>query len=125
MSNKQLTGQDVNYTVVNGETIDIAALKNKGFSIIMNTFRDVDVPYEINGVNVMVPVPIPTYEIRRLNLQGAIRAKGGYTTVKVTKPGVTVIGEARVHPNDHFCKTVGVKLALNKAVAELIKKGKL
>lgn len=122
---KQLNASDVNWPVVNGETIDATALKSRGFSIVTNTFRDVNMPYKINGVDVMVPVAIPTYEIRRLNLQGAMRAKGGYTTVKITKPGVCVIGEAKTHPNDHFCKGVGIKLAFNKAVNELVKQGKL
>lgn len=121
----QLTNDKVNWPVVNGETIDIAALKKRGFSIIQNSFRDVNMPYRIEGLNVMVPVPIPVYEIRRLNLQGAMRSKGGYVTIKLTKPGVTVTGESRTHPNDHFCKGVGAKLALAKAVNELALLGKL
>jgi hypothetical protein len=125
MSNQQLTNDQVNWPVINGETIDIAALKARGFSLIQNSFRLVDHPYEIEGKNVMVPVPMPVYEIRRLNLQGAMRAKGGYTTVKLTKPGITVIGESRTHPNDHYCKGVGTKLAVTKAVNELARVGKL
>ena len=121
----QLTENDVEFPVVNGETIDIAAIKNKGFSVIVNSFREVNMPYKIGGELMMIPVPMPTYEIRRLNLQGAIRAKGGYTTVKITKPGINIVGESNTHPNDHYCKGVGVKLAFNKAIAELVKIGKL
>jgi hypothetical protein len=125
MSTAQLTNNQVNWPVVNGETIDIAALKARGFSVIQNTFREVDMPYVINGFEAMIPVPMPLYEIRRRNLLDAMRAKGGYTTIKLTKPGVTVVGEARAHPADHYCKGVGTKLAVTKAVNELVKQGKL
>jgi hypothetical protein len=119
----QLTNSNTNWPVIDGKTIDIAALRAKDFSVIVNSFRLVDMPYLINCDSVMIPVPIPTYEIRRKNLQNRIRARGGYTTVKITKPGLTVIGEAITHPDDSFCKGVGVKIALKKAVDELVKSG--
>ena len=121
--NKQLNSYDVDWPVVNGETIDTAALKNKGLSIIINQFREVDMPYKINGMNVMIPVSMPIYEIRRLNLQDSVRACGGYTTVKFTKAGVNIIGEARCNASDHFNKSVGIKIATAKAVIELQKNG--
>jgi len=100
-------------------------LKKRDFSVIQNSFRLVNTPYRINGIDIMIPVPMPVFEIRRLNLQDAMLAKGGYTTIKVTKPGVTVVGEARTHHNDHYCKGVGTKIALTKAVAELERLNKL
>lgn len=123
--NSQLNTNDVDWPVVNGETIDTNALKNKGLSIIINQFRDVNMPYIINGVEVMVPVSMPVYEIRRLNLQGAVCARGGYTTVKATKHGVNITCEARCHTSDHFNKSIGIKLATTKVVNELKNKGVL
>ena len=123
--NKQLNSYDVDWPVVNGETIDTAALKNKGLSVIISQFREVDMPYRINGMNVMIPVSMPVYEIRRLNLQGAVRARGGYTTVKFTKAGVNITAEARCNASDHFNKSVGIKIATAKAVVELQKNGVL
>jgi hypothetical protein len=119
----QLTNSNTHWPEINGKTIDIAALRAKGFSVIINSFRYVKHPYVFQGHEVMVPVPMPVYEIRRLDLQDAILSKGGYTTVKLTKPGITVVGEARVNPSDSFCKGVGVKIALGKAVAELSRNG--
>jgi hypothetical protein len=123
--NKQLNSNDVDWPVVNGETINATALKNKGLSVIINQFREVDMPYKINGMELMIPVSMPVYEIRRLNLQGAIHARGGYTTVKVTKAGVNIIAEARCHASDHFNKSVGIKIATAKVVNELLKNGVL
>ena len=119
----QLTNSNTNWPVVNGVTVNIATLREKGYSVIVNSFRLVDMPYLINGEEAMVPVPIPTYEIRRQNLQERIHARGGYTTVKVTKPGFTFTGESRVHPNDSFCKGVGVKVELGKVLEEMTKAG--
>lgn len=130
MSNKQLNQNEVNWPVVNGETIDIAALKNKGYSVIVNQWREVNTPYVVTNQNVknqfvVVPVSMPIYEVRRKGLLKQMRAKGGYTTVKVTKPGVNITGEAKCAPSDHFNKAVGIRVATQKAVEELIREKKI
>jgi hypothetical protein len=122
---KQLTGSDVNWPMVNGEEITTQTLKAKQFSVVTNSFRDVAVPYKINGHSIMLPVPIPTFEIRRKNLQGAIIAKGGYVTIKVMNSKVCVVGESKCRSDEHFDKTVGIKLATADAVAQLVKLGAL
>lgn len=119
----QLASSDINWPVINNESISTQVLKSKGFSVIVNSFREVNTPYVINGQNFLIPVSMPSYEIRRKGLQGAIRAKGGYTTVKITKDGITVIGEAICSNNDHFDKSVGIKIATINAVRELQKLG--
>ncbi len=119
----QLTNLNTNWPIINGSQIDLTALRKIGYSVIVNSFRLVNMPYYINREEIEIPVPMPTYEIRRLNLQKKIHARGGYTTVKVTKPGFTFVGESRVHPDDSFCKGVGVKVALGKVLNEMVKAG--
>ena len=122
---KQLTSSDVSWPTVNGEEITIDVLKSKGFSIINNSFRQINTPYNIHGMNVMIPVDMPIYEIRRKNLQGAILPKGGYITVKATKGKICVIGESICKKGDHFDKTVGIKIATASAVSQLRNLGAL
>jgi hypothetical protein len=122
----QLASYDINWPVINGQEITHKSLKDMGFGVITNSFRLVDTPYIIDGEELMIPVPMPTYEIRRKGLQGAIRAKGGYTTVKLTKKGITIVGESVCNPTfDHFDKSVGIKLATINAVRELQKVGQI
>lgn len=113
------------WPIVAGKEITTEGLKSLGFSIITNNFREVDSPYVIDGKEVMIPVPIPTYEIRRKNLQGAIRAKGGYITIKASKGKTTVVGVSNCHPSEHFCKSVGIKLATCDVVKQLVSIGAL
>lgn len=122
---KQLTGGDINWPVVNGEEITTQVLKSKEFSVVINSFRDVATPYKLNGFPIMLPVPMPTFEIKRKNLQGAIIAKGGYVTIKVMNHKICVIGESRCRADEHFDKTVGIKLATADAVQQLVKLGAL
>jgi hypothetical protein len=123
--NTQLNANDIDWPIINGETIDTNALKKRGFSIITNQFRNVKTHFKINGQSLLIPVSMPVYEIRRLNLQKEVCACGGYTTVKITKSKVNVISEARCHSSDHFNKSVGIKLATAKAVLELKRQGLL
>ncbi len=118
---KELNANEVNWPVVNGEIIDTAALKKLDFSVIILQFRLASIPYDIGGIEVDIPIPIPMFEIRRKGLQKDVLARGGYTTVKVTKKGVTVVGESKCNPAEHFNRSVGIKLATADAVKQLQK----
>jgi hypothetical protein len=110
----------IDWPVVNGREITVQVLKDEGFSVVTNSFRQVSMPYVINGQGIMIPVDMPVYEIRRRNLQGLMLPKGGYTTIKVTQGKVCVIGEGKCHPNDHFNKDFGIKIAMKDVVNQLL-----
>lgn len=100
----------------------LAELKAKDVGVSVIHWRLVSQPVVTNKKEVVfVSIPLPIFEIRRLNLNNALLSNGGYTTVRLFSKDKSVTAEARCHDKDVFNKHLALEIALNRAIEQFNK----
>lgn len=108
----------------NTQNVDqvVKQLKSKGYRLSTVHWRSVATEFVVKTpygkANVVVPVDMPLFEIRRQGINKNILARGGYTTMRLTHKDkkIEVAGVSKCHPRDSFNN----KLAYTKAFWDLV-----